>query len=58
MKKHTFTYIKNGESSIIKAEDLEEAIMKMRDKHVNMMLGATTFDMVKEQYTISELSQK
>lgn len=52
MKKYMFTNIKNGESSIIK---VEEAIMKMKDKHVNMGLGAITFQMVKEQYDIIEV---
>lgn len=55
MKKYIFTNIKNGESSIIKAEDLEEAIMKMREKHINMELGAITFQMIKEQYDIMEI---
>lgn len=56
MIKYIFTNIKNQESSIIKAEDLEGAIMKMRDKHVNMGLGAITFGMVKEQYIIKEFN--
>lgn len=57
MIKYIFTNIKNGESSIIKAEDLDDAIMKMRDKHVNMGLGGITWGMVKEQYIIKEFKE-
>ncbi|ENZ01263.1 hypothetical protein HMPREF1092_01971 [Clostridium thermobutyricum] len=55
MKRYIFTNILNEESSIIKAEDLEDAIIKMVLKHKRMGLGAITFDEINEKYMIRQI---